>query len=147
MVKAIADYACQTGQVVPREPGEVTRAILESLALKYRLVIDELEALAGQNFRIVHIIGGGAKNDLLNQFTAEATGKLVLAGPEEATATGNILIQALASGQLNDRLEIRKTVSQSFDIKEFRPHSPEILEKVLAEFNVRLADVHYETGS
>lgn len=147
MVKAIADYACQTGQIVPEEPGEVTRAILESLALKYRLVIDELEALTGQNFRIVHIIGGGAKNDLLNQFTAEATGKLVLAGPEEATATGNILIQALASGQLNDRLEIRKTVSQSFDIKEFRPHSPEIWEKVLAEFKVRLAEVHYETGS
>jgi len=113
MVKAIADFACQTGQIVPEEPGEVTRAILESLALKYRLVIDELEALTDQNFRIVHIIGGGSRNDLLNQFTAEATGKLVLAGPEEATATGNILIQALASGQLNDRLEIRKTVSQS----------------------------------
>ncbi len=147
MVEAIADYARQTGQIAPEDPGEMTRAILENLALKYRLVIDELEALTDQNFRIVHIIGGGSRNDLLNQFTAEATGRRVLAGPEEATSVGNILTQALAAGQLNNRLEIRETVRQSFDIKEFRPHSPEMWEKALAEFKVRLAEARHQIGS
>jgi len=147
MVEALADYACQTGQTAPENPGEMTRAILENLALKYRLVIDELEALTGQNFRVVHIIGGGSKNDLLNQFTAEATGRLVLAGPEEASSIGNILTQALALGQLKNRLEIRKAVRQSFDIKEFRPHSPEIWEKALAEFKARLAEARQQAGS
>jgi len=147
MVEAIADYARQTGQIAPEDPGEMTRAILENLALKYRLVIDELEALTDQNFRIVHIIGGGSRNDLLNQFTAEATGRRVLAGPEEATSVGNILTQALAAGQLNNRLEIRETVRQSFDIKEFRPHSPEMWEKALAEFKVRLAEARHQISS
>jgi len=147
MVEALADYARQTGQTAPEDPGEMTRAILENLALKYRLVIDELEALTGQNFRVVHIIGGGSKNDLLNQFTAEATGRLVLAGPEEASSIGNILTQALAFGQLKNRLEIRETVRQSFDIKEFRPHSPEIWEKARAEFKVRLAEARQRTDS
>ena len=147
MVEALADYAGQTGQTAPEDPGEMTRAILENLALKYRLVIDELEALTGQNFRVVHIIGGGSKNDLLNQFTAEATGRLVLAGPEEASSIGNILTQALAFGQLKNRLEIRETVRQSFDIKEFRPHSPEIWEKARAEFKARLAEARQQAGS
>jgi len=147
MVEALADYARQTGQTAPEDPGEMTRAILENLALKYRLVIDELEALTGQNFRVVHIIGGGSKNDLLNQFTAEATGRLVLAGPEEASCIGNILTQALAFGQLKNRLEIRETVRQSFDIKEFRPHSPEIWEKARAEFKARLAEARQQAGS
>ena len=140
MVEAITDYARRTGQAIPSEPGAMTRAILESLALKYRLVMEDLEDLTGQNFKVIHIIGGGSKNALLNQFTAEATGKLVLAGPEEATAVGNILIQAMAAGQLDDRQELRKIVRQSFEIKEFRPRSVEIWEKALAEFKARLAD-------
>jgi rhamnulokinase len=140
MVEAISGYAGQTGQAIPAEPGAMTRAILESLALKYRLVIDELEALTSRKFKVIHIIGGGSKNSLLNQFTAEATGRPVLAGPEEATSAGNVLIQALAAGQLEDRQALRKIVKQSFEIKEYRPHSPERWDKAFSEYRSRLAE-------
>ncbi|NMC65984.1 MAG: rhamnulokinase [Acidobacteria bacterium] len=140
MVEAITGYARQTGQAVPAEPGAMTRAILESLALKYRLVIDELEVLTGRKFKVIHIIGGGSKNSLLNQFTAEATGRPVLAGPEEATSAGNVLIQAMAAGQLEDRQTLRKIVRQSFEIKEYRPHSPERWDQAFSEYKSRLAE-------
>jgi rhamnulokinase len=140
MVEAISGYAGQTGQAIPAEPGAMTRAILESLALKYRLVMEELEALTGRTFKVIHIIGGGSKNSLLNQFTAEATGRLVLAGPEEATSAGNVLIQAMAAGQLEDRPALRRIVRQSFEIQEYRPESPEQWDKAFSEYKFRLAE-------
>ena len=98
MVDAIADYCRQTGQPVPASPAAFARAILESLAFKYRVVLDSLEELTGTAFDEIRIVGGGSRNRLLNQFTADATGRTVVAGPVEATALGNIAMQMLATG-------------------------------------------------
>lgn len=125
MVEAIQHYARRTGQKEPDDAGIVARAILESLAFKYRLVVEELSRLTGRRFNTIHLIGGGSRNQLLNQFTAEATGLRVLAGPDEATSAGNILVQALATGRLRSSQEIREVVRQSFEIKEFIPVEPE----------------------
>ena len=95
---AIADYCRRTGQPEPDGPASFTRAILESLAFKYRVVLDTLEELTGTPITEVQIVGGGSRNRLLNQFTADATGRTVLAGPAEATALGNIAMQMLATG-------------------------------------------------
>lgn len=125
MVEAINHYARRTGQKEPADPGIIARAILESLAFKYRLVVEELSRLTGRHFNTIHLIGGGSRNQLLNQFTAEATGLRVLAGPDEATSAGNILVQALATGRLRSSQEIREVVRRSFEIKEFIPVEPE----------------------
>ena len=86
MVSAIAHYCRQTGQAEPGSPAEYVRAILESLAFKYRRVLDSLEEVTGTRFEQIRIVGGGSRNRLLNQFTANATGRIVVSGPVEATA-------------------------------------------------------------
>ncbi|MGB4705455.1 MAG: rhamnulokinase family protein [Candidatus Saccharicenans sp.] len=126
MVVAINDYARKTGQKETEDMATTVRAILESLAFKYRRVVEELSRLTGKKFRTIHLIGGGSRNHLLNQFTAEATGLRVLAGPDEATSAGNILVQAMAAGAIRDRHEIREVVRESFEIKEFIPKNPEL---------------------
>lgn len=126
MVEAINLYARQTDQKEPEDMAATVRAILESLAFKYRRVIEELSWLTGKKFSTIHLIGGGSRNDLLNQFTAEATGLRVLAGPDEATSAGNVLIQALAAGLVSDIREIREVIRNSFEIKEFIPANPEL---------------------
>ena len=103
MASAIADYCRRTGQPEPAGPASFTRAILESLAFKYRVVLDTLEELTGIAITEVQIVGGGSRNRLLNQFTADATGRTVLAGPAEATALGNIAMQMLATGAVASR--------------------------------------------
>ncbi|HAR36136.1 MAG TPA: rhamnulokinase [Acidobacteria bacterium] len=134
MVEAINNYARRTGQKEPADSGTTVRAILESLAFKYRLVVEELSRLTGRRFSTIHIIGGGSRNQLLNQFTAEATGLRVLAGPDEATSAGNILVQALAAGLLGSSQEIREVVRQSFEIKEFTPVEPETWSEPYRDF-------------
>lgn len=134
MTEALRNYARKTGQTMPSEVGSLARSILESLALKYRLVIENLEKLTGRKYRRIHIIGGGSKNNLLNQFTANATGKTVLAGPDEATSIGNILVQALACELLKNPAEIRKTIRKSFEIKEFKPEETDSWEKASVRF-------------
>ena len=114
MVEAITDYCGKTQQPVPEGPGAFTRAILESLAFKYRYVIECLEELTGSSLTEVRIIGGGAKNRLLNQFTANATGRPVIAGPVEATALGNIAMQMLATGAVSSLAEARRIIEASF---------------------------------
>jgi rhamnulokinase len=134
MVEAIKGYAHRTGQEAPDDAGAIIRAILESLAFKYRLVVEELSRLTRRNFKTIHLIGGGSRNWLLNQFTAEATGLRVLAGPDEATSAGNILVQALASGLLKNPEEIRTVVRKSFEIREFIPENPGIWEERYYDF-------------
>ncbi|MDI6697945.1 MAG: rhamnulokinase family protein [Candidatus Saccharicenans sp.] len=134
MVTAIKAYARKTGQREPDGIGTTVRAILESLAFKSRLVVEELSRLTGRKFRTIHLIGGGSRNHLLNQFTAEATGLRVLAGPDEATSAGNILVQALAAETLTDRQEIREVVRRSFEIKEFAPLHPEFWSERYQDF-------------
>ena len=121
MPRKIQDYCARTGQTTPQTEGEITRVILESLALKYRLVLEQLDELTGVRHDPLHIIGGGVKNTLLNQFTADATGRTVITGPVEATATGNILIQAIAMGHLADLAEARAIVRNSFPPSIYEP--------------------------
>jgi rhamnulokinase len=121
MARAIGDYCRRTGQPEPVGPAGYTRAILESLAFKYRVVLDALEALTGTPIREVQIVGGGSRNRLLNQFTADATGRTVLAGPAEATALGNIAMQMLATGAVSSLPEARCIIANSFPVDRFEP--------------------------
>lgn len=121
MPRAIRAACRKTGQKPPSSRGSLVRSILESLALKSRLVIDRLGVLRGRPVEAVHIIGGGSRNDLLCQFTADATGLPVLAGPAEATSVGNILIQAMALGLLDTPADIRAVVRESFELRAFQP--------------------------
>jgi rhamnulokinase len=121
MVRAIADYCERTGQPVPGDPPAYTRAILESLAFKYRVVLEWLEELTGMRFEEIRIMGGGSKNRLLNQFTADATGRRVVAGPAEATALGNIAMQMLATGAVASLAEARAVIDRSFPVERFEP--------------------------
>jgi rhamnulokinase len=117
----IQAYCRLTGQPVPQGESQIARCILESLALEYRRVAGLLEALHGRRLPVIHIIGGGSRNRLLNQFTANATGCQVVAGPVEATAIGNILAQMLALGHIATSAEGRALVRRSFDVTAFEP--------------------------
>ena len=121
MAHAIAAYCRRTGQTEPQGPAAFTRAILESLAFKYRVVLDALEGLTGTPITEIQIVGGGARNRLLNQFTADATGRSVLAGPVEATALGNIAMQMLATGAVGTLAEARRIIEASFPVDRFAP--------------------------
>ncbi len=121
MPRKIQAYCQATGQAVPQTLGEITRVILESLALKYRQTLKQLDELTGIRHEPLHIIGGGVRNKLLNQLAADATGRTVITGPVEATATGNILLQAIAMGQLADLAEARAIVRQSFPPAIYEP--------------------------
>lgn len=122
MLSAIDSYCLDTDQQKPSNVGGYVRAVLESLALKYRRVVRELESLTGRRIEQIRIIGGGSQNDLLNQFTADATGKRVLSGPVEATALGNIAMQMLATGAIASLAEGRRVVNASFLTDVFEPY-------------------------
>ena len=111
----------ETGQTVPQTEGQIVRCALESLALEYRLVAERLDELAGRRMPTLHIFGGGSQNQLLNQFAADATGRTVVAGPVEATAIGNVLVQALALGVVSDLSEARALVRRSFEVTTYDP--------------------------
>jgi rhamnulokinase len=117
----IQRYCQETGQAVPQTEGQIVRAALESLALEYRLVAERLDEMAGRHLPALHIIGGGSQNQILNQFTADATGRSVVTGPIEATAIGNVLVQALALGVFSDLAEARALVRRSFDVETYQP--------------------------
>jgi rhamnulokinase len=122
---AIDQFLRRTHQPSPKSAAGYTRAILESLALKYRLVLTNLEKLTGRRMTQIRVIGGGSKNRLLNQFTADATGKTVLAGPAEATALGNVAMQILATGGAASLKEVRELVDRSYPAEAFEPREPE----------------------
>jgi rhamnulokinase len=121
MLTAINGFCSRTHQPVPEEPGAYVRAILESLAFKYRMILRNLEQVSGRPIDQIRIIGGGSKNRLLNQLTADATGRRVLAGPAEATALGNVAIQILATGGASSLQEVRAIVDRSFPTEVFEP--------------------------
>jgi len=121
MLQAVRDSCQQTTQPTPQGPGETTRCILESLALAYRHKLDQLAAMLGRSFAVLHIVGGGSKNTLLCQLTANATGLPVVAGPAEATVAGNIMVQAFALGCLSSPDEIRQVVRSSSNLVEYEP--------------------------
>jgi len=121
MPRRIAEFCKSTGQRAPASSAEVSRSILESLALRYRQVLEMIESLLQRRFPVIHIVGGGSQNQLLNQFVADATGRTVIAGPAEATAIGNVLIQAIGSGELSGLEEARAVVRRSFPTRVVKP--------------------------
>ncbi|HKD06918.1 MAG TPA: rhamnulokinase family protein [Bryobacteraceae bacterium] len=120
MAEEIAAFCRKTEQKAPSSAGAFTRAILESLAYKYRMVLESLEELIGNPLAEIRIIGGGSKNRLLNQFTANATGRTVIAGPVEATALGNIAMQMVATGGMS-LADARDIIARSFPPERFDP--------------------------
>src|SRR5207247_6220462 len=121
MVAKLTTACRDTGAPAPATRGEMSRLVLESLADGYRRTLDELEALTGARARVVHIVGGGGRNRLLNQLTADACGRRVVAGPEEASALGNLLVQARALGDLPRGVAIRDVARASSTLSEFLP--------------------------
>ena len=121
MPAAIDQFCSRTHQPAPKTPAGYVRAILESLAFKYRVVLASLEKLTGKRVERIRVIGGGAKNRLLNQLTADATGRTVLAGPAEATALGNVAMQMLATGAVSSLKEVRGIIERSYPAEVFEP--------------------------
>jgi len=134
MPQAIADFCTRTGQTPPDGVAQTVRCILESLAMKYRWVIERLEAVTNVPIETVHIIGGGSRNALLCQLAADVTGRRVLAGPVEATAIGNLCIQAIAKGELGSLAEARALIRASFPMAEYRPSAAGSLENHYRRF-------------
>ena len=123
MPEKIRDYCRMTGQPVPETVGEVVRCIYESLALKYRMTAESIEKLMGKKAKVIHVVGGGTKDRFLSQMTADACGIPVAAGPEEATAIGNLMMQAIAVGEVADLKQARQIIANSFELKRYEPTS------------------------
>jgi rhamnulokinase len=125
MPRALGDFCKRTGQPAPIEPGPVVRCALESLALRYRWVLERLEELLGKGLETIHVVGGGSQNAFLCQLTADACNRPVVAGPVEATAIGNVLVQALGLGLVGSLAQAREVVRQSFDVRGYEPREPQ----------------------
>lgn len=134
MPARIREFCTRTQQRVPQTKGEIVRVALESLALKYRLTLERLEELTGKRLDPIHIIGGGSRNRLLNQFSADCSGRRVVTGPIEATAIGNVLMQAIALGQLEDLSAARAVVRNSFEVESYHPGRPAGWDAAYAKF-------------
>ena len=134
MPEAIQEFCRQTNQHVPAGIGEIARCIYDSLTLKYKYTILQIESVTGKKIEKLHIIGGGAHNEMVNQFTANATGIEIVAGPTEATAIGNIMMQAKALGAVGSLDKVREVVRNSFDVKTYFPDSKTEWEKAYENF-------------
>jgi rhamnulokinase len=117
----IRQYCRKTGQAVPEDVGTMCRVILHSLAARYKDALETIESLTGRTIKVIHIVGGGSRNRLLNQLAADVTGRIVIAGPAEATAAGNALTQALGSDAIDSLEELREVVRLSFEVEQFLP--------------------------
>jgi rhamnulokinase len=121
MIGAIKKYCRDTNQYVPQTPAEICRCIFDSLALRYRQVFQWMQEFAPFRLEVLHIIGGGSLNKYLNQFTANATGATILAGPQEGTAIGNIMLQAKAAHLVGDIWEMRHIIANSLELVKYEP--------------------------
>jgi rhamnulokinase len=136
MPKAIQNYCRDTNQAVPETKGEIARCIYDSLVLKYKLTIKQIESVTGKTIDKLHIIGGGANNKMSNQLTADALGIPVFAGPTEATAIGNLMMQAKAVGAVQSLAEIREVIKNSFEVCEYTPSSERDWESAYKRFEL-----------
>lgn len=134
MTKAITNYCSKTGQPTPQTIGEYVRCIFESLALRYREIFDFLQELAPFEIKKLHVIGGGSKNNLLNQFTANALNIPIITGPSEATAIGNIMLQAKALNLVSSLRDMRKVINNSVQPETFLPQEAEIWNKAYEKY-------------
>jgi len=124
MPAALADYCRKSGQAVPADAGAIVRCALDSLALRYRWVLERLEELTGKRIDTIHIVGGGCQNTLLCQLAADCCHRTVVAGPVEATALGNVLVQMIGLGLIKSLAEGRAVIRRSFDVKTYEPRQP-----------------------
>lgn len=134
MPAAITAFCQRTGQSAPTDPGAFTRIIFESLALKYRMMKELLARVTGKPIDRIYIVGGGSRNQILNQFTADALNCRVMAGPVEATSTGNIIMQLFALGEIGSLAEGRALVRRSVEPKVFQPQNTGIWDEAYARF-------------
>ena len=134
MVEAIQTYCRNTNQHVPEGYAEICRCIFDSLALRYRQVFGYLKEMASFPIEVLHIIGGGSLNNYLNQFTANSLGVEVLAGPQEGTALGNIMLQAQASGEVKDIWDMRRIIANNLELKQFLPQDKEVWDAAYEKF-------------
>ncbi len=125
MPQTVQNFCARTAQEVPQTKGEIVRCVYESLAMKYRWSMERLEEIQNKPLKALHIVGGGTKNQLLNQFTANAINRPVICGPTEATAIGNLMVQALALGEVANLHEIRQVVKESFPTVDYMPEDVE----------------------
>jgi rhamnulokinase len=130
----IKAFCKQSHQSIPSSDGELSCCIFESLALKYRWVLDIVEEIKGQKSDVLHIVGGGSNNRLLCQMAANATGKLVIAGPDEATTAGNIMMQAIAEGTISSIQEGKQVVRDSFNLRTYEPQDTDLWDEKYAGF-------------
>ena len=134
MPKRIREYCKRTGQPVPESEGEIIRCIAQSLAFKFRMVADAIEDITKEPLSAIHMLGGGIKDTMVCRFTASATGKKVIAGPVEATSTGNALMQLMALGKIKDLTEGRQIVKNSFPVKTYEPEDKDAWNKAYEEY-------------
>ena len=134
MIQAIQQYCRDTNQPVPQTPAEICRCIFDSLALRYREVFQWLQEVASFPIETLHIIGGGSLNKFLNQFTANATGTTVLAGPQEGTALGNIMVQAKAAGAVSDIWDMRHIIANSIQLDRYEPKDKAVWEAAFVKY-------------
>ena len=134
MPERIRNYCQRTGQNIPTQKGEIVRCALESIALKYRYVLERLEKMTASTLQPIHIVGGGTQNRLLNQFTADATNRRVITGPIEATAIGNILTQAIALGHIPSGEQGRQIVQNSCDMAAYEPGQTAAWDEIYPRF-------------
>ncbi|WP_433062929.1 rhamnulokinase [Dactylosporangium sp. CS-033363] len=134
MPAALAGFCRSTGQPVPAGRAALARCVLDSLACRHRWALERAEVLAGRSVPVVHVVGGGAANPLLCQLTADLTGRPVLAGPVEATAVGNLLVQARAAGELASQADLRAVVARSLPVRTYEPRADSGAEDAYARF-------------
>jgi rhamnulokinase len=134
MLRKITDFARATNQPAPETPGQYVRCSLESLALTYRDKLDTLESILGRRFDVVHVVGGGGKNALLCQMTADATVRRVIVGPYEATAMGNALVQAMTAGEVANLTALRGVVRRSVELVTYDPQNSALWHEAFARY-------------
>jgi rhamnulokinase len=134
MPDKIAGFARSTKQPEPDNVGRLVRCCLESLALTYRYTLGQLERVLDRRFDVLHIVGGGGRNKLLNQMTADAIGRRVVVGPYEATATGNLLVQAMGAGEVSDRAHHRRIVANTFEPETYEPRDTPAWDRAYERF-------------
>jgi rhamnulokinase len=135
MPEQIREYCLRSGQKAPQSHGELFRCIMDSLALKYRLILERTEKLSGQRYEALNMVGGGSQNTLLCQFTANAIGRPVWAGPVEASAIGNLMLQFIAQGKVKDMAEARTIIHNSFPMTVYQPQDTDAWNAAFARFS------------
>jgi rhamnulokinase len=142
MTARIRRFCEETGQTPPEEPAAVARCVFDSLALKYASAIEQAQSLTGRNVGSINVVGGGSQNDLLCRLTADASGLPVVAGPVEATAMGNVMVQAFAQDRVGSLEEIRTVVRDSFEATTYEPGDGEEWSGLRERFSKLLEEAH-----